>query len=103
MFGAVDVQYEVRHSQWYPTEIKGAVTVPDKQNQVTRHLIHITVQLLNCAAILVKLSANNFNHDVLLIKGVLTLKSKDESELCVHGVQHGDDLGCDWSFLCKLM
>jgi len=33
-FGAVDIQYEVQHSAWYPTEMKGSVTVPDKQSQV---------------------------------------------------------------------
>ena len=35
-------------------------------------------QVLNCAAILVKLPGSNFIQEVLLIKGVLTLKSKDE-------------------------
>ena len=53
-FGAVDVQYEVRHSDWYPTEMKGTVTVPDQQSQVTKHLFHVTVQVLNCTTILVK-------------------------------------------------
>ena len=33
-FGAVDIQYEVRHSEWYPTEMKGSVTVPSGQSQV---------------------------------------------------------------------
>ena len=35
-FGAVDVQYEVRHSEWYPTQLKGSVTVPDQQSQVKK-------------------------------------------------------------------
>lgn len=34
-FGVVDVQYEVRHSDGYPSDVQGSVTVPDKQNQVT--------------------------------------------------------------------
>ena len=34
-FGAVDVQYEVRHSDGYPSDLRGSVTVPDKQSQVT--------------------------------------------------------------------
>lgn len=33
-FGAVDILYEVRHSEWYPVEMKGHVTVPHQQNQV---------------------------------------------------------------------
>ena len=33
-FGAVDVQYEVRHSEWHPMEMKGSVTVPDGESQV---------------------------------------------------------------------
>ncbi|XP_015763361.1 PREDICTED: G-protein coupled receptor 98-like [Acropora digitifera] len=32
-FGAVDIQYEVRYSQWYPVEMKGHVTVPHQQSQ----------------------------------------------------------------------
>lgn len=52
-FGAVDVQYEVRHSEWYPTEIKGVVTVPDKQNQVTKCLFYVYVRVLNYAPIVV--------------------------------------------------
>lgn len=32
-FGAVDVQYQVRHSAWYPTEMQGSVTVPDGERQ----------------------------------------------------------------------
>lgn len=32
-FGAVDVQYQVRHSEWYPTEMQGSVTVPDGERQ----------------------------------------------------------------------
>ena len=59
-FGAVDIQYEVRHPEWYPTEMKGTVTVPDKQSQVIKHLIH-TIQVL-------KLSGSNFIQGVLLIK-----------------------------------
>ncbi len=41
-FGAVDVQYEVRYSEWYPTELKGSVKVPDKQSQVKKYLFHVT-------------------------------------------------------------
>ena len=33
-FGAVDVHYEVRYSQWYPVEMKGHVTVRHQQSQV---------------------------------------------------------------------
>ena len=33
-FGAVDILYEVRHSEWYPVEMKGHVTVPHQQSQV---------------------------------------------------------------------
>ena len=32
-FGAVDVQYQVRHSEWYPMEMQGSVTVPDGERQ----------------------------------------------------------------------
>ena len=33
-FGAVDIQYEVRHSEWYPSEMKGSVRVPSNKSQV---------------------------------------------------------------------
>lgn len=33
-FGAVDIQYEVQHSEWYPSEMKGSVTVPNNRSQV---------------------------------------------------------------------
>ncbi|PFX17387.1 G-protein coupled receptor 98 [Stylophora pistillata] len=32
-FGAVDVQYEVQHSDGLPADAQGSITVPDKQNQ----------------------------------------------------------------------
>ena len=35
-FGAVDVEYEVQHSDGLPADAQGSITVPDKQNQVTR-------------------------------------------------------------------
>ena len=39
-FGAVDVQYEVRYSDWYPTEMKGNITVPDQKSQVKKFFFY---------------------------------------------------------------
>lgn len=33
-FGAVNIHYEVRYSQWYPVEMKGHITVRHQQSQV---------------------------------------------------------------------
>ena len=78
-FGAVDVQYEVHHSEWYPTEMKGAVTVPDKQSQVTKHLLDVTLQVFNSAAIQGKLSGRtNPNCAFMVYNVVLILESVDE-------------------------
>ncbi|XP_068693739.1 adhesion G-protein coupled receptor V1-like isoform X3 [Montipora foliosa] len=37
-FGTVDIQYEVRYSQWYPVEMKGSVEVADKQSSVFKNI-----------------------------------------------------------------